>query len=62
MILGDTNSYDEPWPPIICHACGGRMAESESNIKGYLMCECKKCGHRIYQHVKGNIFFGKKDA
>ena len=47
----------DAWPPIICNACGGKLSEVESDTPGYVMCICKKCQHRIYRHVKGDIIY-----
>ncbi len=45
----------DAWPPIICNACGGKLAKVESDMLGYVMCTCEKCQHRIYRHIKGDI-------
>jgi hypothetical protein len=59
MIYEKRNSPSDRWPPIKCSLCGGRLIESDSDKKGYLMCQCSKCQHCIYLHVKGRIIRGE---
>ncbi len=35
MIIEESKSHDDPWPPTTCNACGGKLTEIESDIKGY---------------------------
>lgn len=56
-MIWDRTVPRDAWPPLICSACGRKLAEAKSNTQGYVMCTCKKCHHRIYRLIKGGIFF-----